>query len=155
MAKTQNPSVSDFHFKEFSVLSPNDFVGGVQDKLLLYLIRALRKSLSQMEQYHPGFEGFFVLTGRRKKRVSHDTISFWLHSVITLAHASALEEDCRSLRVTAHKVRKVLTSLLFKRNCAVHQILKVVTWSAQFTFSAFYLRDVTHRPWIHFPLGLW
>ena len=68
---------------------------------------------------------------------------FWLRSVISMAHAS--EEDCCSLRVSAHKVRKVATSLLFKRNCAVHQVLKAGMWSSQSTVLAFYLQDVTHR----------
>ena len=62
-----------------------------------------------------------------------------------MAHASASEEDCRSLKVSAHEVRSVAMSLLFKRNCMVHQVLKAGTWSAQSTFSTFYLRDVTHR----------
>ena len=73
-----------------------------------------------------------------------ETISFWLRPVITLAHVSALEEDYWSLRVRAHEVRKVAMSLLFKRNCVGHQVLKAGTWSAQSTFSS-YLKDVTHR----------
>ena len=88
-----------------------------------------------------------------KKRVSRNTISFWLHLVISMAHASASEEDCRALRVRAHKVRKVAMSLLFKRNCAVHQVLKAGTWSFQSIFSAFYLRDVTHRHLDTFSFG--
>ena len=40
----------------------------------------------------------------------------------------------------------------FKRNCAVHQVLKVGTWSARSTFS-FYLSDVTHRHWDMFSIG--
>ena len=56
----------------------------------------------------------------RKKRESQETISFWLCSVISLARASASEEDCQSLRVRAHEVRKVVMSLLFKRDCVVH-----------------------------------
>ena len=92
-------------------------------------------------------------TGRVKKRVFRNTISFWLRSVISMAHASASEEDCCALRVRAHEVRKVATSLLFKRNCAVHQVLKVGTWSSRSTFSAFYLRDVTHRHLDTFSIG--
>ena len=144
LAKTQNPSVPDSRFEEFSVLSLDDFVGGDRDKLLLCPIWALWKYLSQTEQYRPGIEGLFVSTGQCKKRVFLNTISFWLQSVTSLARASASEEDCRSLWVRAHKVRKVVTSFLFKRNCTVHQEVKAGTWSAQSTFSAFYLRDVTH-----------
>ena len=89
------------------------------DELLLCPIRALRKYLSRMEQYHPGIECLFISAGWRKKRVSRNTISFWLRSVISMTHASPSEEDCRSLRVRTHEVRKVATSLLFKRNCEV------------------------------------
>ena len=145
VAKTQNPSVPVSSFEEFSVLSLDDFIGGDRDKLLLCPIIALPKYLTRTEQYRLGIEGLFVLTGRCKNWVSRNTISFWLHSVITMAHVFALEEDCPSLRVRAPKVRKVAMSLLFKRNCEVHQVLKVGTWSAQSTFSSFYLRDVTHR----------
>ena len=153
MAKTQNPSVPDSGFEEFLVLSLDDFVGCDGDELLLCHIRALWKYLIRTEQDRPGIEGPFISTGWRKKRVSGNPISFWLRSVITLAHVSASEEDCRSLKVRTHEVRKVAISLLFKRNCVVHQVLKVWTWSAQSTFSSFYLRDVTHRHLDTFSIG--
>ena len=76
--------------------------------------------------------------------MSRSTISFWLHSVLTLDHASVSEEDCQSLRVIAVEVRKVAMSLLFKRNCTTYQVLKAGAWSAQSTFSSFYQRNVTH-----------
>ena len=88
-----------------------------RDELLLCPVRAFRKYLSQMKQFCPGIEILFVATGRVKERVS-------LNMVISMAHASALEEGCRSLRVRAHEVRKVAMSLLFKRHCTVHQVLK-------------------------------
>ena len=153
MAKTYNPSVPYSYFEEFYVPSLDDSVRDDREELLLCPISALRKYLSRTEQYRPGIEGLFVSTGRSKKRVSHNTISFWLRSVISMAHASASEEGCHSLRIRAHEVRKVATSLLFKRNCAVHQVLKVGAWSAQSTFSAFYLRDVLHRYLDTFSIG--
>ena len=75
--------------------------------------------------------------------MSRNTVSFWLRSVISFAYLSVSEKDCRVLQIRDHEVRKVTTSL-FKRNCAVHQVLKVGTWSAQST-STSCLRDVTHR----------
>ena len=153
VAKTQNPSVPDSHFEDFSVPSLDDFVGGDRDEPLFCPIRALCKYLFRTEQYHPGIESLFILMGRQKILVSRNTISFWLRSVITLAHASALEEDCRSLRVRAHEVRKVAMSLLFERNCTVHQVLKTGNWSAQSSFSSFYLRNVTHRHFNIFSIG--
>ena len=121
------------------------FFGDDRDELLLCPIQALRRYFLRTEQYRLGIEGLLVSTGCVKKRVSHNTISFRLLSVISMARASASEEDCRSLRVSSHEVRKLVTFLLFKRNCAVHQVLKAGTWSSQSTFSDFYLRDVTYR----------
>ena len=43
---------------------------GDKNKLMLCAISALRKYLSQMEQYRPGISNLFVLTAKRKKRVS-------------------------------------------------------------------------------------
>ena len=145
VAKTQNPSVPDPQFDEFMVPSLDDFVDGDRDEHLLCPIRVPYKYLSQMEQYRPGIEGLFIATGMLRKRVSRSTISFWLRPVISFTHSSTSEEDCRSLKVRAHVVGKVATALLFKRNCTVHQVLKVGTWSAQSTFSSFYLRDVPNR----------
>ena len=100
--------------------SLDDFVGDYRDELLLCLIRSLWKYLSRMEQCRPGIEGLFISTGRRKERVSRNKICFWLRSVISIAYTSASEEDYQSLRVRAHEVRKVVTFLLFKRDCVVH-----------------------------------
>ena len=127
MAKTQNPLVPDPCFDEFTVPSLDDFVDGDRDELLLCPIRVLWKYLSRTEQYHPEIEGILISTGIRKKRVSRNTVAFWLWSVIAFAYSSVSEEDCRTLWVRAHKFIKVSTSLLFKRNCAVHQVLKART----------------------------
>ena len=149
VAKTQNPSVHDPRFDEFTVLSLDNFVDGDRDELLLCPIRALRKYLSWTEQYHPGIEGLFISTGMRKKWVFRNTISFCLRSVISFAHSSTLEEDCRSLRIRAHEVRKVC----YLRGTVVHQVLKAETLSAQSTFPSFYLRDVTYRHLDTFSIG--
>ena len=78
-----------------------DYIGGDRDELLCP-IRALRKYLSRAEPFRPGIEGLFVSMDLVKKRVSRNTISFWLRSVISMAHSSASEEDCCALRVMAH-----------------------------------------------------
>ena len=113
VAETQNPSFHDSRFEEFSVPPLDGFVGSDRDELLLCPTRALQKYLACTEQYCLGIEGLFISMGWRKKWLSWNNISFWLCSVITLAHASTSEEDCQSLRVRAHEVRKVTTSLLF------------------------------------------
>ena len=107
IAKTQNLSVPDPHFDEFTVLSLDNFVDGIGDEFLLCPIRALRNYLSRMEQYHPGIECLFMSTGVRKKTVSRIPISFWLRSVISFAHSSVPEDDTCELRVRAHEAQSI------------------------------------------------
>ena len=45
---------------EFFISSIDDFLGGNEDKLLLCPIRALRRYLLLMEQYHREISNFFV-----------------------------------------------------------------------------------------------
>ena len=40
-------------------------------------------------------------------------------------------EDCRSVKVKAHKVRMIGTSFLFRKNSTVKQVLKAGNWSPQ------------------------
>ena len=83
-----------------------------------------------------------------------NTISIWLRLVVNQAYVSASAEDCTDRWVKVHEVWKVATSLLFRRNCAVHQVLKFDTWCLQLTFSSSYVRDVTHRHLDTFSIGL-
>ena len=79
---------------------------------------------------------------------------FFLYQVSHQLHIrSSLAKECMALRVKAYEVLKVTTLLLFKRNCTVHQVLKARTWSSQLNFSAFYLRNVTHRYLDTFSIG--
>ena len=55
----------------------------------------------------------------------------WISSVISYAYESAFNEDHRSVRVGVHEVRKIATSLLFRQNCAIQQVLKAGTWLSQ------------------------
>ena len=52
--------------------------------------------------------------------MSRSTISFWIEFIISMMK----EEECRLVRVKAHEVRKIATSLLRGRDCAVQQVLK-------------------------------
>ena len=158
VAKTQNPSIPDSRFEEFSVSSLDDSVGDNRAELLMCPTYALWRysACPELSSTVLGLRACLSLLdgGRRGSPIMRFHF-FWLHSVISMAHTSASEKDCSSLRVRAHEVRKVDMSLLFKRNYAVHQVLKAGTWFAQSTFLTFYLRDVTHRQFghLHWPCG--
>ena len=119
MVKTQNPSVYDSRFEEFTIPALDDLVDGERDELLLYSPRAQTKYLSWMEQHCPNISNLFVSTTKRKKWVAWNTILFWIRSVINQAYTSASKEDCGLVRVKTHKVPKIATSLLVRRNSAI------------------------------------
>ena len=133
-AKTQNPSMPDPGCEEFMVPSLDYFMDSNWDKLLLCPIRALKRCLFCMEQFHPDILGSFIPFSRKKKQAPWNTTSFWLWSVIHHACVSTSEEDYRALWLKVHEVQKVAMSLLFKRNWSVHQVLKAGTWSSQCIF---------------------
>ena len=53
----------------------------------------------------------------------------------------------------ARETRGIAQSLLFKKNLAVDQVLKVGTWRRHTTFTRHYLRDLAHRSLETFHLG--
>ena len=151
-----NLSVFKTRFEVFSVPSLMDFVARDIGEVLLDPINALTNYLSRPKQYHLAFANFFVSAIKRKKRVSWNTISFWNRLVIIQAYGSATNDDCRALKVNAYEVWKVGTSCLFRRNCAVKQVLKVDAWSFQTTLSAFYIFEMSPAcSWTPFSLALW
>ena len=48
----------------------------------------------------------------------------------------------------------VESSRLFRKNCAIQEVLKIGTLSLQMTFAAFYLQVVAHRCMDTFSVGL-
>ena len=80
-----------------------------------------------------------------EEQVSGNIMSFWIREMISHVYRSATDEDCKAVKVKAHEAWKVGTSVLFRENFAIQQVLKPGTWSSETTASAFYLQDVTQR----------
>ncbi|XP_068248828.1 uncharacterized protein [Palaemon carinicauda] len=149
IAKTQNPGVSDPRFDSFKVTSLRS-VTNDPDHLLLCPVRSLRRYLKRTAAARPHVQALFVSTGRTKRRVTKNSISSWIRKVIS----STLNPDSPpSSRPRAHDVRGVATSLAFKRNFSVTQVLQAGVWKRQTTFTAHYLQDVTHRNLDTFSIG--
>ena len=85
VAKTQDQASFDPRFESFTVpalprarSSPNG--------RLLCPVRAVRRYLDRTAQHRPRCEQLFFSTGRNKKEVSKNTVSFWIRKVISLAY---------------------------------------------------------------------
>ena len=153
VAKTQNPSVPDHRFDGFTIPSLRDFTGDDPREMVLCPVRALRLYLKRTKPLRSTEQGrLFLSTGRVKKEVSKNTISFWLRETIRGAYQSSGQEGSAP-RIRAPGVRGIAPTLLFRRNFAVGQVLRAGVWKRQTTFSSFYLRDITHKSLDTFYLG--
>ncbi|XP_068233502.1 uncharacterized protein [Palaemon carinicauda] len=149
VAKTQNPSGWDPRFEGFTVPAiPNS---GNQEDLKLCPVRVIRKCLKRTANLRPDIKNLFVSTGKTKKKISKNTISFWLRQVIIQAYSRVGLSVPGKPR--AHDVRGLSTSLAFEKNMSVAQVLRAGTWSNQSTFTAHYLKDCTRRSLDGFSIG--
>ena len=85
MAKTQDQSSLDPQFESFTVpalLRSRDSPNG----RLLCPVRAVKHYLSRTASHRPRCERLFITSGRTKKEISKNTVSFWLSRVISLAY---------------------------------------------------------------------
>ena len=86
------------------------------------------------------------------KEISKNTVSFWLQKTISQAYQLS-GRSIPDLPLRARETRGITPSLLFKKNFAVAQVLKVGTWRRHTTFTSHYLRDLAHRSLETFHLG--
>ena len=73
--------------------------------------------------------------------------------MIRRAYSDVSEEDCRLVKLSAHEVRAVATSALFRKVRNLSSVLKAGTWRCMSTFASFYLRDMTHKYLDTYSLG--
>ena len=123
VAKTQNSFVPDDRFDGFPVLSLCDQPGDA-----LNPVRAVLFYLKRTQQFRPGCRCLFISTAWDNEVLLKNTISFWLCEMIMTAYRSSGREDSLS-QYQSHEIWGIASTLLFKRNSAVEQVLKAGVWS--------------------------
>ena len=151
LAKTQRPG-QDF-IDEFTIPALLEFVGEQEEDRLLCPVRAVREYLRRTRDCRPACSRLLVTVSDPRRAVHPHTLSKWICQVIRRAYASVSEEECRLVKVKAHEVRAIATSLLFQKVRNLDLVLKAGTWKCMTTFASFYLRDMTHRYLDTFSLG--
>ena len=144
VAKTQDQSLFDPWFESF-VVPALPRASSSPNGRLLCPVRAVRRYLDRTAQHRLRCEQLFISTGRSKKEVSKNTVSFWLRKVISLAYQLS-GKPLPSPSPLARETRGIAPSLLFKKNYAVSQVLRADTWKRHTTFTRHYLRDLSHLP---------
>ena len=119
---------------------------------LLCSVRAVKYYLARTAQHRPRCERLFVTSGRTKKEISKNSVSFWLRRVISLAYQLS-GKPLLTPSPLARETRGIAPSLLFKKNYAASQVLKAGTGRCHTTFTRHYLRDLSHKSLDTFHLG--
>ena len=151
VAKAQDPSSLAHRFEGFTVPAlPN--ARNNRNGRLLCPVQAVRCSLGRSAAHRPRCERLFVTAGRSKKEIWKTTVSFWLRKTMSRAYElSGTEQPVPAPR--AHETCGIASSLLFKKNFAGDQVLKVGTCRRHTTFTSHYMRDLAHRSLDTFHLG--
>ena len=74
--------------------------------------------------------------------MTKNAISYYLRKVITEAHATFDEEMEGQLRVKAHEIRAVATSIRYTKNLSVKDLIEAAFWRCRSVFASHYLKDV-------------
>jgi len=101
--------------------------------LSIYLDRtkAARNSCSQL---------FLTYKKGAVRQASKDTIARWIVETVKTAYAMAGDEDIELAR--AHDTRSLSTSWALFQGVKLDEIMRAAFWSAETTFTTFYMRDV-------------
>ena len=151
MAKTQVASSHDPRFEGFCVLAlPKSSTN--PNSRLLCPVRVVRCYLARTAPHCPRCEWLFITAGCLKKETSKNTVSFWLWKVISQARQLS-GRPLPGPSPKARETRVIAPSVLFKKNFAVHQVLKAGMWRYHTTFMRHYLRDLSHKSLDTFHLG--
>ena len=134
MAKSESLTRSILH--SFLARSLSDFAAGLDDDLLLCLVRALCIYLDRTLSLAPSRRRLFVSLSCPTRAMSKNAVSFFLREVIQGAEVGPIR---------AHDIRGVSTSVAFHRNWSVSAVLDEATWSSGSVFTSFYLRNLQHE----------
>lgn len=138
VAKTQVPGRSS-RLKSFQIPALTSILGGTDLDATLCPVRALRLYLQRTKSFRPKRDRLFVSTNSKTpKSIAKNTISFWIRKVVRLAYEAASEDDRVLCKIKAHEVRALATSLLFKKNSSVEEVMSAASWRCNSTFASFF-----------------
>ena len=108
----------------FLVKSLTDFAAGLDEDLLLCLVRCLRVYLQRTAPGVNRPRRLFVSPKNPSRSISKNAISYFLREVIAEAGASSVA----GVVLRAHSIRGVATSTAFHRNWSITSVLNAACW---------------------------
>ena len=105
-------------------------------------VRALKIYLARTKDLRGDRTRLFLPIDQDRQDISAQPISSWIRQVIRGAYDDLSTGGSSRIRIKAHEVRAVATSVALARNCAVKDIIASVAWRSDSVFARFYLRDM-------------
>ena len=139
--------------REFRLKSLSGILGNGDEELLLCPVRALRIFRERTMDLRPRPRTLFVSLRDRSKPLSKNALSYLLKETILHSHRELGEDHFPVMRVKAHDIRGVATSLNLWRNKSFSVILDAASWKTPSVFANHYLRDVERVDGDTFSLG--
>ena len=138
--------------REACIKSLSALVGSGDEERLLCPVRAI-KEYSRRTEGPNRPRSLFVSVKNPSRRMSKSAMSYFLKEVIKASHTSVPDSSLSLMRVKAHDVRGVATSMLMWKNCTVPSILRAASWRTRSVFANHYLSEITRESEDVFSLG--
>ena len=122
----------------FPLKSLGDFVGNLEEELLVCPVRCLRTYIRRTSKIPNRPKRLFLSPRFLSKALSKNAMSFFLRDLISKSGALGSNEGPSP---KAHSIRSMATSLAFARNLAISSILEAATWKTNSVFASFYLKE--------------
>ncbi|MGL5405371.1 MAG: hypothetical protein ACRDAX_01020, partial [Propionibacteriaceae bacterium] len=139
LAKNENPSKPwprSFEIKGISSLT------GRELERTLCPVRALKFYLEKKKLLKGTEESLWCSVRDPKRAISKNALTFFIKDVIREAHLKCEEEHFKVLRVRAHEVRAIATSMAFHKTWSLQALIESTFWRCNSVFASNYLRDV-------------
>ena len=119
-----------------------DLVGN-EEEAKLCPVRTLKEYLKRTRPLVAGSHRHLFCSPRKPKRpMSKNGISFFIRDLIKEAHKELKEDMLPMLKVRAHDVRAVATSVNFAKNLSLEKVLDAAQWKCKSVFASNYLKDI-------------
>ena len=119
-----------------------DILGLEEEERVLCPLRAIRYYIHRTGKIRGPASSLWCAVRNPSSPMSKNAISFFLRDLIREAHAQIEENRLPILKVKAHDIRAVATSLAFRHNLSLESILNCTFWRSKSLFATHYLKEV-------------
>ena len=117
---------------------------GQEEEALLCPVRALKWYLERTKPLvGDNMSRLFVSPRFPKNPASKNALTSMTKAVIREAHESLRPDLVPILKVKAHELRGVSTSLAFERNLSLQKVMEAAQWRCHSVFASHYLKDIS------------